>query len=106
MIAFSRLSLLVLFLGTLAAATPLGAQDMPEKPTVPAAPEPVPLPPPPTKAVPLDIPMEAYGTANPECLEWTDSCRTCVRDEENRVSCSTPGIACLSQDISCKTKRK
>jgi hypothetical protein len=109
MTSFSRLLLLILCLAALAASPPVWAQDMPEKeaqPAEPAAPEQVPEPPPPMTKVPLDIPMEAFGTANPDCVEWTDSCRTCARDPENRVSCSTPGIACLPQDIACKTERK
>jgi hypothetical protein len=91
-----------------AAAAPLGAQDAPKGPPAqasPAAPEPVP-PPPPAKTYPPDIPMEAYGTANPDCMEWTDECRTCLRDAQNRIACSTPGIACLPGDISCKAPRK
>ena len=107
-----RLLTLLLCLGTLAVA-PLAAQETPQKEpspketpaTEPAAPEQVPEPPVPMHKVPINIPMEAFGTANPECLEWTDSCRTCARDAENNISCSTPGIACLPQDVACKKER-
>jgi hypothetical protein len=108
MISFSRLLLFILCLAVLAASPPVRGQDVPAKETQPAEPPPpaqMPEPPLPMTKVPLNIPMEAYGTANPGCVEWTDSCRTCVRDPENRISCSTPGIACLPQDINCKTLR-
>ncbi len=112
MISLSRLPPLIFCLGALAAA-PLAAQEVLPKeappqespPAGPAAPEPVPEAPLPMKTVPLNIPMEAFGTANPDCLEWTDSCRTCARDAENVISCSTPGIACLPQDVTCKKER-
>ncbi len=95
---------------------PLAAQEPSQKETSPkeapaaepAAPESVPEvpePPVPMHQVPINIPMEAFGTANPECVEWTDTCRTCARDAENKISCSTPGIACLPQDIACKKER-
>ncbi len=112
MISLSRLLCLLLCLGALAAA-PLAAQEAPQKEaspkeapaTEPPAPEPVPEPPVPMHKVPINIPMEAFGTANPQCLEWTDSCRICARDAENKISCSTPGIACLPQDVACKKER-
>ena len=47
----------------------------------------------------------AYGAAHPECLEWTDSCRTCLRSPDGRVGCSTPGIACQPKDIECKKEK-
>jgi hypothetical protein len=113
MISLSRLLSLILCLAALA-AVPLRAQETQPKESplqespqaAPATPEAVPEPPLPMKTVPLNIPMEAFGTANPACLEWTDSCRTCSRDAENNISCSTPGIACLpQQDIACKKER-
>jgi hypothetical protein len=77
--------------------------------------DPVPEVPPPEPNIPPmpvprterpDISMEAYGTANPECMQWMDSCQTCARDAQNKISCSTPGIACIQGDITCETKRK
>ncbi|HEY0145837.1 MAG: hypothetical protein WDN29_07365 [Methylovirgula sp.] len=59
----------------------------------------------PTK-VPSDVSVLAYGAAHPECLEWTDSCRTCMRSPDGRVGCSTPGIACQPKEIVCKKESK
>jgi hypothetical protein len=56
--------------------------------------------------VPSDVSVLAYGAAHPECLEWTDSCRTCIRSPDSRVGCSTPGIACQPKDIECKKEGK
>jgi hypothetical protein len=109
MISLSRLPSLVVCVGAFClAAAPLSAQETPQKessPTDSTAPEPVPEAPLPMQKVPLDVPMEAFGTANPACVEWTDGCRTCARDATNNISCSTPGIACLPQDIACKKER-
>jgi len=52
-----------------------------------------------------DIPMAAFGTAHPECLVWNDNCQSCARDENDHIFCSTPGIACLSDEIACKKSR-
>jgi hypothetical protein len=56
--------------------------------------------------VPSDASVLAYGAAHPECLEWTDSCRTCMRSPDGRLGCSTPGIACQPKDIECKKESK
>jgi len=56
--------------------------------------------------VPSDVSVLAYGAAHPECLEWTDSCRTCTRSPDGRVACSTPGIACTPKQVVCKEERK
>jgi len=105
-----RFLLLPFCISALIAATPLAAQDHSDKTSAPdalAVSEPAPLPPPPPgKKLPPDISMEAYGTSNPQCLEWTDSCQTCARDSQNQTACSTPGIACLPSDISCNSERK
>ncbi len=109
MIRLLRLLLPALCLCALLAPLPLRAEDVPQKDAPPAAepapPEAPPMPPPPARPVPLDIPMEAYGTAHPECLEWTDSCRSCRRDDQNIIACATPGIACLPQEIVCVKER-
>jgi hypothetical protein len=104
-----RFFLLNFFASALIAAMPLVAQDKPDQvspPGPPASSEPAPLPPPPGKKSPPDISMEAYGTSNPQCVEWTDSCQICARDSQNQTACSTPGIACLPGEISCKSERK
>jgi hypothetical protein len=96
-------------ISALIAATPLAAQDKPDQATPPSPSdqsEPAPIPPPPGKKSPPDVSMEAYGTSNPQCLEWTDSCQTCARDSQNQAACSTPGIACLPGEVSCKAERK
>jgi hypothetical protein len=96
--------------GASIAASQLAAQDTPNKTpdqSAPAAdPAPVEPPPPPGKKSPPDISMEAFGTSNPQCMEWTDSCQICARDSQNQSACSTPGIACLPGEISCKSERK
>jgi len=104
MISLSRLPFIMLCLATLT-ASPLAAQETQQKET-PAKEPAVPEPPLPMQKIPLDIPMEAFGTAHPECVEWTDTCRSCAKDAQNRVSCSTPGIACLPEDITCKKERQ
>jgi hypothetical protein len=108
---FPRFLLLNLCVSALIAATPLAAQDKPDQmspPSAPASSEPAPVAPPPLpgKKSPPDISMEAYGTSNPQCMEWTDSCQICARDSQNQTACSTPGIACLPGEISCKSERK
>jgi hypothetical protein len=114
MILFLRLFLFILCFGAFCAAAPLRAQETPANPPEPAAPvapapeasEPAPVPPPPGKPSPPDVSMEAFGVANPDCLEWTDMCQVCARDAENNFACSTPGIACLPGEASCKSQRK
>ncbi len=56
--------------------------------------------------LPSDVSVLAYGAAHPDCLEWTDSCRTCQRSPDGRLACSTPGIACQPKDIVCKKESK
>jgi hypothetical protein len=62
--------------------------------------------PPASDHVPSDVSVLAYGAAHPECLEWTDSCRICMRGPDGRVGCSTPGIACVQKEIICKKEAK
>ena len=50
---------------------------------------------------PLSI--QAYGTQNPSCLEWTDGCVLCV-SEAGHARCSMPGIACQPAGLTCKRK--
>ena len=52
--------------------------------------------------VPSDVSVLAYGAAHPQCLEWTDHCRICMRSPDGRVDCSTPAIACVQKEIECK----
>ncbi|MDR3408224.1 MAG: hypothetical protein P4L68_06985 [Methylovirgula sp.] len=56
--------------------------------------------------IPSDVSVLAYGAAHPNCLEWTDGCRICLRSPDGRLDCSTPGIACQPQEIVCKKEEK
>jgi len=44
--------------------------------------------------------LHSFAEAHPACVEWSDGCAVCKRAMS--VSCSTPGIACLPQEIVCK----
>jgi hypothetical protein len=48
------------------------------------------------------VPIQAYGTDNPTCLEWTDGCTICAKSEAGAIACSTPGIACQKAGLQCK----
>ena len=52
------------------------------------------------------LPVSSGGAqlkdVGPNCREWTDGCRVCVRAENNEFSCSTVGIACLPSAGRCK----
>ena len=43
-----------------------------------------------------------FGADNPGCLEWTDGCVVCKRLDADAAACSTPGVACLPQEPTCK----
>ena len=46
--------------------------------------------------------VQAFGSQNPTCLEWTDACFICRRAEDASINCSTAGIACTPQSIVCR----
>jgi hypothetical protein len=46
--------------------------------------------------------VQAFGSQNPTCVEWSDACFICRRGEDGSVSCSTAGIACTPQEIVCR----
>lgn len=48
----------------------------------------------------FSAPVQAYGGSNPRCVEWTDGCVICLRDESGG-HCSTPGPACQPVEIRC-----
>jgi hypothetical protein len=48
------------------------------------------------------VPIQAYATDNPSCLEWTDGCTICAKSDTGAVACSTPGIACQRAGLQCK----
>jgi len=43
------------------------------------------------------IAVQAWGSANRSCPEWSDGCVVCTQD-----GCSTPGIACTPREITCR----
>ncbi|HMN74275.1 MAG TPA: hypothetical protein PKA55_20625 [Rhodoblastus sp.] len=59
----------------------------------------VPAPAPPADAQAEQKSVQAWGRDNPDCAEWSDACVACTKE-----GCSTPGIACVSQDIVCRRK--
>jgi hypothetical protein len=50
-----------------------------------------------------ELSLQGFGAKNATCVEWSDSCATCRRDSDGAAHCSTPGIACLPVEITCKT---
>lgn len=44
--------------------------------------------------------LQGFGAQNPSCLEWNDSCATCLRDGD-AVHCSVVGIACEPKVAAC-----
>jgi hypothetical protein len=48
-----------------------------------------------------DVSLQGYGDTNKTCQEWTDGCRTCVRQEGGEPVCSNIGPACQPAAISC-----
>jgi hypothetical protein len=80
----ARLALsLPIFVGVLSCAL----ADQPTPPSMPPA---------------RPVPMQAYGSDNPACLEWTDGCTVCTKSETGEIACSTPGIACQPAGLQCK----
>ena len=43
-----------------------------------------------------------YGAENRDCLEWTNACQTCKRNDAGVPACSTPGIACTPGAMVCR----
>ncbi len=59
-----------------------------------------------TEAADLPIPKSraapALGNGLPmNCLEWTDGCRVCARQQDGSTACSNVGIACVPQQARC-----
>ena len=52
-------------------------------------------------AAALEKPAQAYGEDHPACLEWTDGCLVCARQEDGSAACSMEGVACLPAAVSC-----
>ena len=75
--------------------------------TTPAAPPteapqtaPAPVPPPPVPVAPTPA-VTAFAREHPQCAEISDSCIICAV-ETDAIHCSTPGIACIKSDLTCK----
>jgi hypothetical protein len=51
-------------------------------------------------------PFQGFGDADKTCVAWTDSCRTCLREADNTVSCSNIGIACQPAEVRCTARRE
>ena len=49
-----------------------------------------------------EVSLRGFGPQNAQCLEWSDGCSICLRDEKDAVHCSTPGIACQAAAIACR----
>ena len=46
--------------------------------------------------------VHGYGRHNKDCLEWTDTCVKCARDQSGGdYSCSNIGIACQPEEVKC-----
>ena len=49
--------------------------------------------------------LRGFGLQNAQCVEWSDSCAICLRDEKDAAHCSTPGIACQPAAIACRREK-
>ena len=54
---------------------------------------------------PEEVSLLGFGLRNVSCLEWSDSCSVCLRDEKDAAHCSTPGIACQPAAIVCRREK-
>jgi hypothetical protein len=63
-----------------------------------------PAPPPGNMAAEAGSPrdLETYGEADATCLEWSNGCQVCRRQPEGGWACSTPGIACVPEPVTCR----
>ena len=49
-----------------------------------------------------DAGVQGYGRHNKDCLEWTDTCVKCARNQSGAdYSCSNIGIACQPEEVRC-----
>ena len=65
------------------------------------APKASPLPPPDKD----EVSVQMFGDRNPDCQEWTNSCQVCRRDDQGKMQCSLPGIACQPKAPVCRIKK-
>jgi hypothetical protein len=48
--------------------------------------------------------LETYGDADATCREWSNGCQVCRRQPGSDWSCSTPGIACVPESVTCRSR--
>jgi hypothetical protein len=51
------------------------------------------------------VSLQGFAAQNLLCLEWTDNCSVCLRDQKGVAQCSTPGIACQPATIVCRQEK-
>jgi hypothetical protein len=54
---------------------------------------------------PQERSLQGFGAQTLNCVEWSDSCSICLRDESGAMHCSTPGIACQPEAIACRREK-
>jgi hypothetical protein len=54
---------------------------------------------------PEETSLRGFGLQNAQCVEWSDGCAVCLRDEKDAAHCSTPGIACQPAAIACRREK-
>ena len=87
--------------GLLASLALAGADEAPGPATNPPASQPA-------SGAPLsqeEVSLRGFGPLNAQCLEWSDGCAICLRDEKDAIHCSTPGIACQPAAIACRREK-
>ncbi len=86
-----RLCLAALLLSAGQGGTPASAQDGQAKPAEPPAP---------AHPIPPDDRILSFVAGHPDCTAVTDDCIVCAV-VSGKPMCSTPGIACVRQDVRC-----
>ena len=86
-------SVAVLFALSAFLGAQVAAADTPAPSVTPAPPE--------TRQATEEKAVQAYGSDNPTCREWTDGCIVCLRGPDPVASCSLPGIACQPRATTC-----
>ena len=61
-------------------------------------------PPKPPDVASEDASIHGYGDHDKTCLEWTDGCRSCRRDDNGDPLCPNIGPACQPQAITCSRR--
>jgi hypothetical protein len=53
-----------------------------------------------------DAQLVEFARTNPDCISFTDLCQTCSRTADQKIECSTSGIACTRQPWTCTLQRR